>query len=72
MTSLRKLFLEGVIQDFRFTTDYKFKSIPSIICYIRIKFKRENEWISENDGDLHLLEKAIQQGAKTSQQQRTD
>jgi len=54
----KKLISEGVIQDFRFTTDYKFKKAsPASSVILGSNSNGKIEWISENDGDLHLLEK---------------
>lgn len=53
-----KLISEGVTQDFRFTTDYKFKKAsPASSVILGSNSNGKIEWISENDGDLHSLEK---------------
>jgi len=52
------LISEGVIQDFRFTTDYKFKKTsPASSVILGSNSNGKIEWITENDGDLNSLEK---------------
>jgi len=55
---LRKsLISEGIIQDYRFTSDYKFKKAsPASSVILGSNSNGKIEWITENDGDLKSIE----------------